>query len=179
VSDGRDQWYVITGPPCCGKSTTIELLAQRGFRVRSEIARAYIDEELLRGRSIQEIRSNMRGFQGEILRRAIASEEALPADEMLFLDRAVPDSLAFFILHGISPEPYIERIRSAKYRRVFYLDPLECYTTDYARIESADEREQLGGLLLKAYSDFCIDRIPAIGALERIEYVLARVSDTR
>jgi hypothetical protein len=29
---------------------------------------------------------------------------------------------------------------------------------------------------LKAYSDFCIDRVPALGALERIDYILARVS---
>jgi predicted ATPase len=176
VSDRRDQWYVITGPPCCGKSTTIELLAQRGFRVRSEIARAYIDEEILKGRKIQQIRSDMGTFQSEVLRRAFASEEALPPDELIFLDRAIPDSLAYFMLHGISPEPYMNRIRSAKYRRVFYLDPLESYVADYARMESSDERDQLGRLLLKAYSDFCIDRVPALGALERIDYILARVS---
>ena len=176
MSDCRDRWYVITGPPCCGKSTTIELLAQRGFRVRSEIARAYIDEEILNGRKIQEIRSDMRRFQSEVLRRALASEEALPGDELIFLDRAIPDSLAYFMLHEISPEPYIQRIRSAKYRRVFYLDPLDSYVADYARIESSDERDQLGRLLLKAYSDFCIERVPALGARERIDYILARVS---
>ena len=44
------KWYVITGPPCCGKSMTVELLAQRGLRVRSEIARAYADEEIAKGR---------------------------------------------------------------------------------------------------------------------------------
>ena len=49
---------------------TVELLAQRGLRVRSEIARAYVDEEILKGRTIQEIRSDMPRFQCEILRRA-------------------------------------------------------------------------------------------------------------
>ena len=61
---------------------TVELLAQRGLRVRSEIARAYVDEEILKGRTIQEIRSDMRRFQCEILRRALASEAALPRDEL-------------------------------------------------------------------------------------------------
>ena len=110
-------------------------------------------------------------FQSEVLRRAFASEEALPPDKLIFLDRAIPDSLAYFMLHGISPEPYMNRIRSVKYRRVFYLDPLELYLADYARMESSDERDQLGRLLLKVYSDFCIDRVPALGALERIDQI--------
>jgi predicted ATPase len=117
----------------------------------------------------------MSRFQSEILRRGFSSEAALPSDELIFLDRAIPDSLAYFRLYGISPEPYMKRIRSAKYRRVFYLDPLDSYVADYARIESSDERDQLGSLLLKAYSDFCIDRVPAFAALERIDYILARV----
>ena len=77
---------------------TVELLAQRGLRVRSEIARAYVDEEILNGRTIQEIRSDMRRFQCEILRWALASEAALPRDELAFFDRGVPDSLAYFML---------------------------------------------------------------------------------
>src|SRR5829696_8111024 len=134
VSEGRDQWYVITGPPCCGKSTTVELLAQRGFTVRSEIARAYVDEEISNGRTIGDIRSDMRKFQREVLQRALASEDALPRDELIFLDRGIPDSLAYFALHGIAADPYTNRIRSSKYRKVFYLEPLDAYLPDYARI---------------------------------------------
>jgi predicted ATPase len=177
VSDGRDQWYVITGPPCCGKTTTVELLAQRGFRVRPEIARAYVDEEISKGRTIQEIRSDMRGFQCEVLRRALVSEEALPRDQLIFFDRGIPDSLAYFMLHRVPLEPYIKHIRSSKYRRVFYLDLLDEYQTDYARIESSGERDQLAQLLWNAYSDlgFCIERVPALAKLERIDYILAQL----
>ena len=46
VAGGRERWYVVTGPPGCGKSTTVALLGQRGYRVRHEIARAYVDEEI-------------------------------------------------------------------------------------------------------------------------------------
>ena len=118
-----NQWYVITGPPCCGKSTTVELLAQRGFRVRSEIARSYVDQEISRGREIQEIRSDMTRLQCEVLRRALASEKELPREELIFLDRGIPDSLAYFKLHGIDTGPYIDGLTSSRYRLVFYLEP--------------------------------------------------------
>ena len=156
---------------------TVELLAQRGLRVRSEIARAYVDEEILKGRTIQEIRSDMRRSQCEILRRALASEAALPRDELVFFDRGVPDSLAYFRLHRIPPEPYMKQISSSKYRTVFYLDPLDEYQTDYARIESSGERDELAQLLWKAYSDLglCMERVPALAKVERIDYILARV----
>jgi predicted ATPase len=146
--------------------------------VRPEIARAYVDEEILKGRKIQEIRSDMRSFQCEVLRRALASEEALPKDELIFLDRGIPDSLAYFMLHGISPSSYMKCIRSSNYRRVFYLDPLDEYKADYARMESSGERDQLARLLWKAYSnlEFCIERVPALDRQERIDYILARVS---
>ena len=178
MSRGRDQWYVITGPPCCGKSTTVELLAQRGFRVRSEIARDYVDQELSKGRKIQEIRSDMQSFQCEVLMRALASEEALPEDKLIFLDRGIPDSLAYFKLHGIPAEPYMKQISSSKYRKVFYLDPLDDYKIDYARIESSGERDQLALLLWKAYSDLelCVERVPALAREERVDYILGRLS---
>src|SRR3954462_4413835 len=48
---------------------------------------------------------------------------------------------------------------------------------DYARIESSGERDQLAQLLWNAYSDlgFCIERVPALAKLERIDYILARL----
>src|SRR4051812_29414233 len=106
VSEGRNQWYVITGPPCCGKSTTVELLAQRGFQIRSEIARDYLDQEISNQRQIQEVLSDMRRFQREVFLRAVASEEALPTDKMIFLDRGIPDSLAYFNFYGIQAKPF-------------------------------------------------------------------------
>jgi predicted ATPase len=178
VSDGPNQWYVITGPPCCGKSTTVELLARRGFRVRSEIARAYVDEEISRGREIQEIRSDMTRLQCEVLRRALASEKELPREELIFFDRGIPDSLAYFKLHGMDTRPYIDGLRSSRYRLVFYLEPWGEYHTDYARLESSGERDQLARLIWETYNDlgFRSLRVPALDRQQRVDYILARIS---
>ena len=37
----------------------------------------------------------------------------------------------------------MKQISSSKYRTVFYLDPLDEFRTDYARIESSGERDKL------------------------------------
>ncbi len=50
------RWHVITGAPCSGKTTVIRDLERRGFRVVHETARAWIEEELQKGRTMAEIR---------------------------------------------------------------------------------------------------------------------------
>ena len=41
-------WCVITGGPCTGKTTVVELLAQRGYKTTIEHARHYIDTQKIR-----------------------------------------------------------------------------------------------------------------------------------
>ncbi|WP_157091426.1 AAA family ATPase [Methylobacterium nodulans] len=178
VSEIQNQWYVITGPPCCGKSTTIELLSRRGFWVRPEVAREYIDREMRKGREIQEIRASMQNFQVDILMNSLETEQYLPKEKIIFFDRGVPDSLAYFRLHGIPVEKYMKFIKPARYRKVFYLDPLDNYSVDYARVESVNERDKLAHLLWQAYSDldFHVERVPVLAAQERVEYILHRIT---
>ena len=58
---------------------------------------------------------------------------------------------------------------------VFYLDLLDEYQTDYARIESSGGQINLLAPL-ERLSDlgFCIERVPALAKLERIDYILAQ-----
>ncbi|MBW1726234.1 MAG: AAA family ATPase [Deltaproteobacteria bacterium] len=53
----RTNWYVTTGAPCSGKTAVISALEQLGYPVVHEVARAYIDEELKKGKSIAKIKS--------------------------------------------------------------------------------------------------------------------------
>lgn len=61
-------WYVLTGGPCSGKSTTLEYLSSRGYLVVPEMARVVIDEE---------IRADAFGFQVKILDRKIQLERVI------------------------------------------------------------------------------------------------------
>jgi hypothetical protein len=58
----QTNWHVITGAPCCGKTTLIDQLADKGFRTVAEIRRKYVERELANGRTMDEIRENAATF---------------------------------------------------------------------------------------------------------------------
>ena len=92
----KTNWYVITGGPGCGKTTTVNLLKDKGYKTTIEHARHYIDTQLIAGRTTEEVRHNQQEFQSRILAMQIAAENLLPADDIVFLDRAIPDALAYY-----------------------------------------------------------------------------------
>ena len=59
------RWCVITGAPSSGKTAVILDLERRGFRVVHEAARAYIEQELEKGRRLQEVKSDRLHFEFE------------------------------------------------------------------------------------------------------------------
>ncbi|NDB08538.1 MAG: hypothetical protein EBX97_07735, partial [Actinobacteria bacterium] len=56
------KWYVITGGPSSGKTTTVNLLQDLGYKTTIEVARHYIDLQRINGRSTEQIRENQRNF---------------------------------------------------------------------------------------------------------------------
>ena len=51
-------WQVITGGPSTGKTTVINMLAERGYKTTIEHARHYIDTMRTEGQTVEELRSN-------------------------------------------------------------------------------------------------------------------------
>jgi predicted ATPase len=147
----NNNWYVITGAPHSGKTSVIELLEKEGFRVEYEIARVYIDNEIAKGRTIEDIRKDELEFQKGILDMKIEIERKLPKDEIIFFDRAIPDSDAYYELCGFSGDKHLEEsLAKSKYKKVFLFDLLP-YKKDYARVESEEEQLKLHKLLDLSY----------------------------
>ena len=92
----QTNWYVITGGPGSGKTTTIDVLAGRGYKTTIEHARHYIDTQHQKGRTIDEIRKNQEEFQLGVLHMQMEQEAQLAPEELVFLDRALPDALAYY-----------------------------------------------------------------------------------
>jgi predicted ATPase len=170
------RWNVITGAPCSGKTSVLNELARQGFRVVPEAARAHIDAELRKGRQLGEIKSDPSRFEGHIFRNKLHIEAGLPAAEPLFLDRALPDSIAYYLLEGLDPsEPRSHSLR-IRYERVFLFERL-AFVKDPVRSEDARLADRIERLIETAYSDlgYAIVRVPILPIPARAEYVLTRL----
>lgn len=173
----QTNWHVITGAVCCGKTTLIDLLADKGFQTVPEIPRQYIERELAKGRTLDEI------FASEADERAITDwqrrvENDLRATEIAFLDRALPDFLHFWRLHGLNPNELLAECLHHRYASVFILDllPLEL---DGARIEDETSTVLFDEWLVRDYSalGYHVVRVPVLSPQERLEFVLETLSE--
>src|SRR3989338_9772708 len=144
-------WYVITGGPSSGKTTTVNIINARGYKTTIEHARHYIDTQKITGKTVEEIRANQLAFQQGILDMQIAEEQALLPDEMVFLDRAIPDALAYYRFLKLPEDEKLQKaLRQAAYKKVFILDPLPLIQ-DYARTEDEAAQKDIHRLITQVY----------------------------
>lgn len=173
----QTNWHVITGAPCCGKTTLIRQLAMKGFKTVTEVGREFVEREIAQGLTLEEIRANGIAFDRVIKELQLRVERGLRPEDVLFLDRGLPDSLAFFRLAGLDPNEILPECFHHRYASVFIL---ERFTTqkDCARIEDDLTAEFLGNWHAHDYSSLGYDvvRVPVLPPEERLAFVLERLS---
>lgn len=170
----KTSWYVITGGPCTGKTTVIELLAGRGYATIIEQARHYIDMQKIKGRTIDEIKANKEKFQLEVLNLQIKAESALDVNKIAFLDRALPDAMAYYEFLGLKyDDRLIKMCNTFCYQKVFVLDRLPLIN-DYARLEDEDQQIRIHHIIIDVYKRFpCpVKFVPVLLPEERVDFIL-------
>lgn len=170
-----NNWFVITGGPSVGKTTLLAELEKLGHATLPEGARVVIDEGIAAGKTIQDIRSDERQFQMDVLAHKIRTEHGQDKDTLLFFDRGMHDTLAYLRLFDFAiTDEVTEAMKNAAYRQVFLLEPLDTYVTDYARTESREEALKLNELLARAYREYGMEPtlIPAVPPEERAQLIL-------
>jgi predicted ATPase len=172
----KTEWIVITGAPCSGKSSVISNLELLGYPVVHEVARAYINELLKSGKSLQEITADKLAFERTILHRKLAIEAALSEKEIIFLDRALPDSIAYFKSAGLDPSEPLEKSRSIRYRKIFHFQRL-LFENDHVRAENDRIAENLDRLLKQSYEmlGYPVVDVPVLTVELRIDFILERL----
>lgn len=171
---------VITGGPGVGKTTLIKKLREMGYYTVAEAARYVAEEEMRKGsKLIPRVKDKVKEFQLKVLDAQLRFEKDAPKDEIVFLDRGIPDGIAYFWLHGVEPcREVIEAAKKHRYDLVFILEPLPIYHKDEVRWEDPDVAKIAQKLIEKAYKmlNYNVISVPAMNTKRRIRFILEKVN---
>lgn len=173
----QTNWYVITGGPSSGKTTTVNILRQRGYITTMEHARHFLDTQRLKGKTLEEVRRNQREFQAGVLEMQIEQEKEMAPHVQVFLDRAIPDAMAYYRFLNLEPdERLLEAMKNISYKKIFIMDYLPL-VNDYARNENAEAQKNIHRLITEVYESlpFPVIHVPVMSAEERVDYILDRL----
>ena len=170
-------WFVLTGAPCSGKTTTLNELKRNGFRTTHEVARAFIERELARGLSLAQIRTPEAEFQRKLIEQKRTLEDSLPQSEIVLLDRAMPDSITYLKRVGIDPASIVSDCLKYRYAGIFLLKRLP-FLGDDARIEDEQIAQYLEQELLADYTalGYQVISIPVLPIVERVKLIQDHIS---
>jgi predicted ATPase len=176
----QTNWHVITGAACAGKTTTIDLLADRGYQTVPEVARQLIERELAKGRTIEEWFANgaaMTPAVADVQRRV---EHRLRAADVAFLDRGLPDCLFFYRNFGLDPNDLLAGCFHHRYASVFLLDRLDLQL-DGARVRDDTYTVLLDEWLYRDYTalGYRVIRVPVLPPRERLAFILEKIAEQR
>jgi len=173
----QTNWYVITGGPSSGKTTTVNLLKARGYKTTIEHARHYLDTQRSNGKTVGEVRKHQTEFQLGVFQMQLEQEKALSPEDVVFLDRAIPDALAYYrFLNLPEDEKLLEAMLKVSYKKVFILDCLPL-VQDYARREDEAAQKKIHKMLIEVYESlpFPIIQVPVLQPEERVNFILKNI----
>lgn len=174
----KNNWFVITGGPSSGKTTTVELLALKGLKTTEESARKYFEQESKKGLGVNEIRDNIRVWQDSISKLQIELERSLNPDHTIFFDRALPDALGYYdFLKLEAPDFYKSVYKKSFYKKVFFLEPLPV-VADGVRIESDEDSKKISDAIYRSYLSLSVEiiNVPVMDKIARVEHILEKVN---
>jgi predicted ATPase len=167
----KTNWHVITGAPSCGKTTLVDLLAEQGYKISPEGARLYLEKLVASGHTKEEIYADTAWLQRGIAKTQVEIESKLNAQEMIFLDRGVPDSMAWFRYFGLDPNELLPECFHHRYAKVYILDrlPLEL---DEFRFNDAEHPSFMEKWTRSDYNSlgYSLVKVPVLTPEQRCEF---------
>jgi predicted ATPase len=174
----QTNWHVITGATCSGKTTLLDQLADKGFRTVPEAGRQYFEREMAKGRAMDEIRADGIGQVCGVMDIQMRSESGLQVADVVFLDRAIPDVLAFCRVLGLDPNEVLPECFHHRYASVFVLDRFPAQQ-DGVRIEDDAIADFLDEWHARDYRalGYGVVRVPVMSPEERLAFILENLSE--
>jgi predicted ATPase len=133
---------------------------------------------MARGRTIDEILENGAAVQRALQDVQLRTEAGLPAIDVSFLDRALPDCLTFHRFFGLNLNDILAHCLHHRYASVFVLDRLPIQR-DGLRIQDDALASFLDEWLARDYSalGYSVVRVPVLPPQERLAFILGRLSE--
>lgn len=175
----QTKWFVITGAPCSGKTTVINVLSDLGFFTNPDIARLYIESEIKKGISNGHVRAHAQRFRRIIFLKMVEKITTLQVNEPFFHDYALPDNIAFYREASIEVTPDLVLLaKKYRYNKVFLFEPLP-FKQDDVRNENEDFQLRIDRELKKIYRELGYEIIPIPIATvdERAKNILQHIND--
>ena len=170
--------YVLTGSAYSGKTSALRELTKYGFPAVPEAATLIISEQLDAGGDLLPW-TRLDDFLEILIEKQIELEANItPRSEIAFIDRGIPDELAYFRYRGIKPTPVYEKaFQEHRYDRVFVFDHIPGYRQDKIRREPLEMVQQLRVLHEETYRELGYDVIvvPLMPITERVNFIIDRI----
>jgi predicted ATPase len=172
---------VIIGGPGTGKSTIIDGLVNKGFCCYPEISRQVTLEAKKQG--IEQLFLEKPLLFSELLlegRKKQFNSALEEPHEVVFIDRGIPDILAYMHYIGDSyPTHFDLACRENLYTKIFILPPWEeIYVSDEARYENFEQAKLIQNHLIETYQNYGYEliEVPKDTLDNRILFILDEIS---
>jgi predicted ATPase len=168
---------VIIGGPGSGKTTIIDALSEKGYCCYPEISRQVTIDAKKEGIN-QLFLTNPILFSQKLLEGRINQYKSalLEPAEVVFLDRGIPDVLAYMKFLGDAyPDDFDLAGAQHKYSQVLVLPPWEAiYVSDAERYENFEQAKEIFIHLKETYQNYGYEltEVPIGTVDERVEFIL-------
>ena len=172
---------VIIGGPGTGKTTIIDGLLSMGYCCYPEISREVTMEAKKQG--IEQLFLENPLLFSELLlegRKKQYQNAILESHEIVFLDRGIPDVLAYMHYIGDSYPAFFDvACREHQYTKIFILPPWEeIYVSDEERYENYEQAKLIYNHLTETYQNYgySLIEVPKASVEKRIHFILEAIS---
>lgn len=146
-------WFVITGAPSSGKTTSLSLLENAGYKINPDISRLYIEKSMENGRTSVEVRIDEKQLQKAIFCLMVRNALSLNKDDIILHDYSLPDNIPFLSIANLPiPKEIFRSATMFRFRNVFIFEPVDLLL-DGVRTETREEQWKLFELIKKCYAD--------------------------
>ena len=168
-------YYIFTGGPGSGKSTTLEALSTLGYSTVPEVGRAIIQQQIQQQGDALPWRNKQRFF--ELMFESSLVDYQQQTNQLTFFDRGLLDSIGYARLEQLTVHPHqLHLAMQILYATtVFIFPPWESiYTQDKERKQDFDLAIRTCEIMQTTYEKFNYQlvTIPCTTIEKRVEFIL-------